>query len=310
MLPGVPRLRKSEIDDLLQRFPVDFAEPCAQYGPSTRASGTPDQVGSYTDEWGCVWSVAEDGVVGEVTGAPLADWSALEDFTAPHEMLDHADFSQTNASCQATDKFVKKSSPIRLFERMQFLRGTENLLLDLAMLPDEVYVLRDLVHAFFLREMELWAKTDINGIALMDDWGAQSNLLISPEVWRHFFKPCYRDYCDIAHDHGKFVFFHSDGFIEPIYPDLIEVGVHAINSQLFCMDIERLAMRHKGEITFWGEIDRQYTLPFGTSDDVRNAVRRVRAAMDDGSGGVIAQCEWGLRDPKENIEAVFETWME
>jgi len=43
---------------------------------------------------------------------------------------------------------------------------------------------------------------------------------------------------------------------------------------------------------------------------VRAAVRRVRAAFDDGRGGLIAQCEWGNRDPKENIEAVFDTWME
>jgi uroporphyrinogen decarboxylase len=309
VLPGVPQQRGAELASLLAQFSMDFAEPVARYGASARAAGTPNAVGEYTDPWGCVWSVAEDGVVGEVTRAPLEEWGQLEAFQAPYELLDGADFSQTNAACAATDRFVRAGTGIRPFERMQFLRGTENLLLDLAVLPDELFRLRDLVHAYFLREMAMWAQTDVDGVSFMDDWGAQHSLLIAPALWREFYKPCYKAYCDIARSHGKYVFFHSDGFIEPIYEDLIEIGVHAVNSQLFCMDIEGIAARHKGKITFWGEIDRQHVLPFGSVEEVRDAVRRVRAAFDDGAGGVIAQCEWGLRDPKENIVAVFETWL-
>ncbi len=74
------------------------------------------------------------------------------------------------------------------------------------------------------------------------------------------------------------------------------------------MNIEDLAKRYKGEITFWGEIDRQHALPFGSEDDVRLAVRRVRDAFDNGNGGVIAQCEWGKDNSRANIESVFEAW--
>ena len=88
------------------------------------------------------------------------------------------------------------------------------------------------------------------------------------------------------------------------------MGVDALNSQLFCMDIEEIGRKYKGQITFWGEIDRQYVLPFGQPAEVRQAVRRVRQALDPGNGGIIAQCEWGKFDPKENIEAVFEAWLE
>ena len=63
------------------------------------------------------------------------------------------------------------------------------------------------------------------------------------------------------------------------------------------MDIESLAEKYKGKVTFWGEIDRQHVLPFGTPDDVREAVTRVRRALDDGNGGLIGQCEWGKDDP-------------
>jgi hypothetical protein len=68
--------------------------------------------------------------------------------------------------------------------------------------------------------------------------------------------------------------------------------------------------RFKGQITFWGELDRQQILPFGTPEEVRAAVRRVRAALDDGRGGVFAQCEWGIGVSAENVAAVYETWLE
>jgi uroporphyrinogen decarboxylase len=197
----------------------------------------------------------------------------------------------------------------RPFERMQFLRGTEKLFIDFAYGTKEVLQLRDLVHAYFTRELELWAKTDVDAIGFMDDWGTQERLLISPRMWRELFKPLYADYCEIIHGAGKLVFMHSDGHIAAIYPDLIEIGVDALNSQLFCMDIEALA-QYRGQITFWGEIDRQYLLPFGSVEDVKAGVRRVRQALDNGSGGVIAQCEWGLDVPEENVRAVFEAWEE
>lgn len=143
----------------------------------------------------------------------------------------------------------------------------------------------------------------------MDDWGAQDRPLISPQMWREYFKPLYAEYCRIIHDAGKFVFFHSDGHIFDLISDLIEVGIDALNAQLFCMDIEEIGRRFKGQITFWGEIDRQWVLPFGSEDDVRAAVQRVRVALDDGRGGVIAQCEWGNDVSRENVAAVFEAWM-
>jgi len=143
----------------------------------------------------------------------------------------------------------------------------------------------------------------------MDDWGAQSQLLIPPSAWRELFKPLYRDLCDLARANNKHVFMHSDGFIEEIYPDLIEIGVTALNSQLFCMNIERLAA-HKGKITFWGELDRQHTLASGDPSEIRRAVRRVADALHDPRGGVIAQFELGPgAHPGAGFHA-FQAWDE
>lgn len=307
-LPGIPMYRNDEFMEVMNLFPSDFGGPAASYGVSKRATGTACVVGEYTDDWGSVWHVAEPGIVGEVKAPPLEDWSALATYTPPYELLDEADFSHVNESCANSDLFIVAGTHTRPFERLQFLRGTENIFMDLAYGAEEVTKLIKMIHDFSCREMEMWANTDVDAVSFMDDWGSQTSLLISPSMWREIIKPLYKDYCDILHAKGKYVFFHSDGYIEAIYPDLIELGVNALNSQLFCMDIEGLGEKYRGKITFWGEIDRQHILPLGTTDEVRAAVRRVRKALDNGCGGVIAECEWGIGAPKENIIAVFDEW--
>ena len=307
-LPSVTELRKDEYQRLIDKFPNDFAKPDCQYGIGRKSKGEKYQVGKYTDAWGCVWHAAQYGVIGEVKHPPLSDWSKLADYKPPYELLDEADFSNVNRSCAETDCFVLPGTETRPFERLQFLRGSEAVYIDLAYGAGEIRKVLEMLHDFYCRELRMWADTDVDGVSFMDDWGAQNSMLISPEMWRDIFKPLYRDYVEIMHAKGKYIFFHSDGYITDIYPDLVELGIDAINSQLFCMDIEELGRRFGGKITFWGEIDRQYVLPFGTPDEVRAAVRRVRKALDHGRGGMIAQAEWGMNDPYENIEAVFDEW--
>ncbi len=310
-LPAVPMFQKDELDAFYADYPQDMVSPAVGYKPAKRAQGTPGVIGRSTDAWGCVFEVKEDGVIGEVKHPLFADeYEGLADYQPPWELLDGLDRDAIALGCASTDHFVLANTETRPFERMQFLRGTEDLFCDLALDEPAVYLLRDKLHEFFLAEMRFWASTPVDGVGFMDDWGTQRALLISPEKWRSFFKPLYRDYCDILHAAGKYVFFHSDGFIEDIYPDLIDIGIDAINSQLFCMDIEKLGRNYSGKITFRGEIDRQFILPFGTEADVRAAVRRVYKALCPRGEltGCFAQCEWGVRNPAGNIRAVFDEW--
>jgi hypothetical protein len=212
--------------------------------------------------------------------------------------------------CDENDQFMLSDVTARPFERLQFLRGTENLFIDIAYGTSELRTLLEIVHEFYLEDICAWCESRVDGIVFMDDWGTNNSLLINPKTWREIFKPLYKEYCDLIHASEKFAFFHSDGNIESIFGDLIEVGIDAINSQLFCMNIEELAQKYKGKVTFWGEIDRQYVLPFGDSNTVRDAVMRVRRVLEDGSGGVIAHCEWGKDNSQENISAVFKTWLQ
>ena len=312
-LPWVRRFAGADLDAVLARYPIDFAH-AGGLAPGDRARGESHRKGSSTDSWGCVFEVAEEGVVGEVKHPPLADWSALATYQPPWEIIERADWDAANRACAANaagaNRFMLGGTSVRPFERMQFLRGSENLYFDLGYESAELMRLRAMVHEFFMKELSHWVTTDVDALSFMDDWGRQNALLISPAQWRRLFKPLYKDYCDAIHAAGKKVFFHSDGCIIDIYEDLVEVGVDAVNSQLFCMDIERIGRWFKGRITFWGEIDRQRVLPFGTPDEVHAAVARVRAALDDGAGGVIAQCEWGVNNPRANIEAVYEAWLQ
>ena len=335
MLSTIPIWHKKELEAVVAQYPMDFAraplswrkklrptqstisssvtmEPTPHYAtsPGGPRQPSPTFVGRYVDEWGCEWEVLEPGVVGEVIRPRLADWTSFPSFTPPHDLLDEIDLTPAGPFYAQSGKFVLCPSTVEPFQRLIFLRGFENLMMDFGLEQPELFVLLDQVHQFNLQQLHLLAPVAADAIMFKDDWGSQTSLLISPLQWRRLFKPLYAAYCRIIHDAGKFVFFHSDGQISAILPDLIEIGVDAINSQLFCMDIEAMAQRHKGQITFWGEIDRQGALPFGTPAEVRAAVQRVRRALDDGRGGVIAQCEWANDTPRANIEAVFEAWME
>ena len=306
LLPYVAVHQKNESEALLQRYPMDI-QTCKLEPEENKLLSN---VGRYTDKWGSVWYISEAGFCGEVKEPVLSEWSRLDKFRPPWHLIQSRDFSQINKLCEENDKFMLSDVTARPFERMQFLRGAENIYIDIAYGTAEFRRLLEMIHQFYLEDIKGWCESNVDAIFFMDDWGTNNSLVINPETWREIFKPLYREYCDIIHRSGKFAFFHSDGYIEPIYGDLIEIGIDAINSQLFVMNIEDLARKYKGKITFWGEIDRQYTLPFGGIEEIRRAVMRLRRAFDDGNGGVIAQCEWGKDNSRENIDAVYEAWTE
>jgi uroporphyrinogen decarboxylase len=296
-----------ELAAIQRDFPSDFMAPVYEPPKLDWVRGAWDRAGTYVDEWHCVFQNLQNGVIGEVKDPLVRSYeSDLGKVRPPVELIGKG-FERTDAGITNTDQFVLAGFGT-LFERMQFIRGSENLFIDLAELPAGFFALRNMIHEYNMQMLECWLKTGVDAMSWNDDWGAQRALLISPRQWRELFKPCYREYADAIHKAGKFVFMHSDGHIFDIYEDLIEIGVDAINSQLFCMDIEEIGRRFKGRITFWGEIDRQYLLSRAPVEEVRAGVHRVAKALYDGRGGVIAQCEFGAGARPENVRAVFETW--
>ena len=294
---------------VLERFPLDFVRCPAVLGLSSRGSNLEYHEGVRSDEWGSLWQSLDRGVSGEVIAPVLDGWEELASCEPPTEMLERPSIELVNSFCSSTDMFRLGEVGSGPFERLQFLRGVTNLYMDLADQPSELQKLIKLVHEFNLQHIRLWCLTDVDGITMGDDWGSQRSLLVSPQLWRKMFRPLYSEYFDLIHQSGKYVFFHSDGMIRPIFQDLIDIGTDAINAQLFCMDIEELGESFRGKVTFWGEIDRQFILPFGSEQDVRQAVRRAYNALAGDEGGQIAQTAWTIDTPTDNIMVAFDEWM-
>ncbi|MCL2664822.1 MAG: hypothetical protein FWE82_04350 [Defluviitaleaceae bacterium] len=309
MVPYIHMFRKDELDSFYEMFPPDItgaSKIC--FGKSHYSAGTPCRVGEWVDDFGAGWVALEDGIAGEVKNPPIKSKADLDNYKLPWEILDGYSSEGQAEHYKQLEKFQITGTRTRPFERLQFMRGSEQLFIDIAT-EDPIFLrLNEMLHEFSVREMKLVSAEAVDAVQFMDDWGSQQSLLISPAAWRKHFKPLYKEYCDIIKAAGKRVFFHTDGHIEAIYSDLIELGVDAVNSQLFCMDMELLGKKYAGKITFWGELDRQHILPFGTEDEVRESVRRMgRALMPNGKRtGIIAELSWETVTPLKNVVAAYD----
>ena len=308
------RLPWIEINDpeglrkLVSDFKWDITWAPAEYKQAPNTKGNPYRIGQHIDAWGCIFKNIHEGVHGEVEEALVKDddWNDVGNVHIPEEMLTF-DSDAVNRFCANTDQFIIAGGVANPFERLQYIRGSQNLFVDLIDRPEKMKEFVWRMHDFYCRLLEKWAKTDIDALQLMDDWGSQNSLLINPDLWEDMFKPLYRDYAEIAKTHNKKIFMHSDGYTLSIIPHLIEIGIDALNAQIFCMGIENLA-QFKGKITFWGEIDRQYLLPHGTPEELDAAVDLIFNTLWD-NGGCIAQLELGPLGKTENARRVFDRFI-
>lgn len=308
-LPWAENNYPDKLGKIRSDFPDDISSVPPYFSNKAVTHGNQYEPGEYIDEWGCKFENRARGIIGEVK-EPLVspedeDWNKTSGIHIPEEWLT-INKEKINEFCRTSDKFLLAGACPRPFERLQFIRGTEQLYVDLMLKPKKMLEFIEKMHDFYCRLMTAWAETEVDGLTFMDDWGSQRSLLINPKTWIEIFKPMYKDYIDIAHKHGKKIFMHSDGYILDIIPHLIELGLDALNSQIFCMGIHNLK-QFKGYITFWGEIDRQNLLPYASLKDIEDAVTEVKNNLW-ADGGCIAQCEFGPGAKPENVYKVFETW--
>ena len=306
-LPWAEYNYPKELEKIMKDFPNDIVGAPGYYKEQDKSQGDLHEIGEATDAWGCKFVNYQRGIIGEVKNPIVTDdeWKDVSNVHIPVEWLT-IDKEKINEFFKNTDKFVLAGCCPRPFEQLQFIRGTENLFVDLMLKPQGMLDFIKKMHEFYCDLLNEWAQTDVDAFMFMDDWGSQQSLLINPKLWVEIFKPMYKDYVEIAHKNGKKIFMHSDGYIVDIYPHLIEIGVDALNSQVFCMTPE-LLNKFKGKITFWGEIDRQDLLPNGSLEDIEEAVVRLKDNFWQ-NGGCIAQCEFGPGANPDNVYKVFETW--
>jgi len=306
--------RADEVAEINDRFPRDIIPADFKHPPGKRGKGGPGRPGRYTDAWGCTWQVSQPGAIGQLVDSPLADAGRIAGYRPPLELFDEtkhrrARLDALSRQCAESSRFVLAEVPAGPFDRFCFLRGAAAAAADLRSGAEAGQNLLAMLHDFFCREMETWSETDVDAVLIRDDLGASDGSPVDSTLWRSTFKPLYRQYCKILHAKDKFVFFRSAGNIGGIFGELIRTDIDAIHLQPSLLNVERLAKRYRGRVTFCTGIDDSGLLSSGSLEQIRQAVLRLRQALDFGCGGVIAQCSWRADVRIQSIVAMFEQWM-
>ncbi|MCX8052404.1 MAG: hypothetical protein N3B12_01235 [Armatimonadetes bacterium] len=309
VLPAAYFAHGEALVELLKEFPDDFGnKPCI---PDRNSIYEPYRAGRHTDEWGCVWENEQEGMLGICVGHPLEDWSNWSGYKLPEVLSpQQADNVQRNLEAPSGHEHYAFGFGTNIFERMQWLRGYDTLMYDLALRSKEAYILRDAIVEWAVENAKISARTDIDGMHFSDDWGTQVALIISPETWREFYKPAYAKMFEPGKAAGKHIHFHTDGVTWDIMKDLVEIGVDVLNVQHTIMDIRAIAREFGGKTAFRSDIDRQHILPHGTRQQIREHVKEVIDCLGSYGGGLIGHGEIGPDVPLDNARWMFEAWME
>jgi len=264
--------------------------------------------GFFKDEWGVVWDRRIDKDIGNpICG--LLDGMNLSALEVP-DPLDPRRFEHFDPLIRAHEgRYIIAKFSYSLFERAWAIRGMQNLMIDFIQNPSFVHDLFSVITEFNLKLLRHCEHYPIDAVYFGDDWGGQRGLLISPDTWRTFIKPCLKQMYAQAHSQGYDVFIHSCGNISALLDDLIEIGLNVFNPfQPEVMDIEKLMEKYSGRLAYYGSISIQRTLPFGTRKDVREEVSH-RLMLAQKYGGLILSPSHDMPHdiPLENTKAMLET---
>jgi uroporphyrinogen decarboxylase len=261
----------------------------------------------WVDEWGVIWTCRE---FPRVSGHPLEEsWDLLDAYVLPDPCAPKRYERSAREVGDSPDRYRLGHVWFTLFERLWFLRGFNNMLMDPYIYPEGFARLRDLIVEFNLASIQRQVDLGVDGIFFSDDWGTQSNLLMNPDDWRKWYKPQYERMFDAVHAGGAHVWMHLCGNVMAIIPDLIEVGLDVLNPvQPQAMDVDVLASRFGGQLCFFGGFDVQKTLPFGTKSDVEDEVRHLMDIFGGYGGGYVGGTSHTILPdtPVENIVTLFE----
>lgn len=265
---------------------------------------------SHIDEWGVGW---RKPIVEHLSGivSPMRHFTSVEEieaFPLPDLMADYRweGFAQRVEECKKAGCLAVYFA-VQIFEPAWYLRGMEPLLMDMLEDDPKAAACLERINAVLESLCRRLAECGIDLIVYGDDVGTQKGLLMDRELWRERLKPGMRRVIQAAKGAKPdlLAFYHSDGAIEPLIEDLIEIGVDVLNPvQPECMDPKHIMKAYGDRLSFWGTIGTQTTLPFGTPAEVRAAVEEMILAAGKRGGLVVAPTHVVEPDvPWENILA-------
>ena len=299
-----------DTEDLLQRLHIDFRRVRQRYmGPELPRC----EDGRTTNFWGIVRGGLE---YGQPLSHPLAGAETVRDIEA-HRWPDPKWFTSSHCreQCHTWTEYAIIGGPwVVVWSDATELMGMPEYLTKMVTHPEVIHALNkrvadiywDLAVEFFENCGNL-----LDIFFFGDDFGTQEALFVSPDMWKLFFKPIVKRFSDLGHDYGMKTMFHSCGSVWSIIPDLIDVGVDALNpvqTRAAGMDLAVLKRDFGDTIAFHGAIDHQHILPFGTEEDVRTEVRRVIDTLAPRGGYCLAAShDLMLADfPTGNVIAMYD----
>lgn len=248
--------------------------------------------GGGTDEWGCQWETNRQDDMGQLLKHPLEDIAGFKGLPRPNGADQSRYEDLTRELPERPDAYHVFCNGSCLFERMHFLRGFDQLLMDMALYPEEFKTFADWVVHYQEETIDYLAKHfagRVHALRCTDDLGTQINSIMSPGQFRELLKPFYGRVARLCHDHGMHFWLHSCGKIDGLLDDLIEAGVDVINMfQPNLFNLEELGRRFAGRIAFENYPDVQLSVPTGRRDVIRADIAEQLARLAAPKGGYIA----------------------
>lgn len=317
-MTGRERVRKAVLFEGPDRVPRALPDPWGDdffyVGAGAAPNGKPRVEGE--DEWGCIWQKDPDGrTMGQVISHPLTDYALLEEYPFPdYSAAERYDDASKAIAAHTEDKFILAGIPLSLIHRLEYLRGHVEAWTDPYEHPEELGRLLDTFADIAIDSVRRFAAIGANGIISCDDWGLQDRPMVSPQVFREFFKPRYARVYRESHRLGMLNFLHSCGNIVELLDDFIEAELDVIQmDQQENMGVENLASRFGGRLCFWCPVDIQQTMVKGSIEDIRDYARLLTRALGRFSGGFISK--WypapdAVAHTQEKITAMAEAFVQ
>jgi hypothetical protein len=244
----------------------------------------------HIDEWGNLWARLDATSKGEVAKGVLEDMDAMDDYEFPDYSKREDYLPVVEQRKRSSEKWLIGGMPGFAFNIARKMRRLEAYLADLLLERDRVHILHDRIDAMLEDMIRNYAASGADCVMFPEDWGTQTQTLISPAMWREEFYPRFRRLCALAHECGIKVFMHSCGQIEAIVPWLMEAGVDLLQfDQPDLHGIDNLSgHQDKCKITFWCPVDIQITLQRRNEAVIRAKAREMLDKLWRGRGGFIA----------------------
>ena len=199
-----------------------------------------------------------------------------------------------------------------IFEQSWRIRGFENALMDAIAEPEFYTELLDRLTDLYVTLVKFWDGVPADAFMFGDDWGHQRGVILGPDRWRNYIKPCWTRVYEAVHAQGKLAMSHSCGSVAEILPDIIEMGLDVLESvqpEAEGMHPYGLKQKWGQQICFWGCLGSQSTIPFGTPEEIRQTVQRLCREMGQGGGYILAPAKsLQPETPTENAAAIVEAF--